>query len=65
MSLPLPAAHKRSVRRCCRMSDEFPLSIERIVSLLSPFTEHNDVVATLVKFLQNKLPPGFPVKLGA
>ena len=47
------------------MSDEFPLSIERIVSLLSPFTEHNDVVATLVKFLQNKLPPGFPVKLGA
>ncbi|EGD73022.1 hypothetical protein PTSG_04731 [Salpingoeca rosetta] len=45
------------------MSPEFPLTIERIVALLSPFEEHSDVIKTLVKFLQNKLPPGFPVKL--
>eukprot|EP01147_Barroeca_monosierra_P003300 gene3300-5989_t len=45
------------------MSSEFPLNIDDIVALLSPFEEHSSIIQTLVKFLQTKLPSGFPVQL--
>ncbi len=47
----------------CFQSSDFPLSVEMLLSVLeviAPFKHFNK----LRKFIQMKLPPGFPVKLG-
>eukprot|EP00055_Hartaetosiga_balthica_P014907 m.84991 g.84991 ORF g.84991 m.84991 type:complete len:289 (-) comp8723_c0_seq8:147-1013(-) len=44
------------------MSEEFPLTIDRVTDVLSLFGDDQHI-RNLVRFLQHKLPPGFPVKL--
>ncbi|XP_072505929.1 ankyrin repeat domain-containing protein 13C isoform X2 [Notamacropus eugenii] len=55
---------KKTFKATIAMSQEFPLGIELLLNVLeviAPFKHFNK----LREFVQMKLPPGFPVKLGA
>ena len=46
------------------MSQAYPISIEHFITLLEALEPLSQQIATLRKFLKNRIPAGFPVKLG-
>jgi hypothetical protein len=46
------------------MSQAYPISIARFTALLEALEPMSDQISTLRKFLTNRIPSGFPVKLG-
>lgn len=46
------------------MSQAYPISIARFILLLEALEPMSDQISTLRKFLTNRIPTGFPVKLG-
>ncbi|KAJ8355370.1 hypothetical protein AAFF_G00060640 [Aldrovandia affinis] len=53
---------KKNFKATVAMSQDFPLGIEllNVLEVIAPFKHFNK----LREFVQMKLPPGFPVKLG-
>jgi hypothetical protein len=46
------------------MAPEFPLPVETLVTVLKLAAPTGKHVAKLSHFVESKLPPGFPVKIG-
>ena len=53
----------RSYSATLWLSDEFPLPLASIVTILDLIAPHQRHVAKLRDFIEQKLPPGFPVKI--
>ena len=57
------SASTRSYSATLWLTDEFPLPLSSIITILDLIAPHQRHVAKLRDFIEQKLPPGFPVKI--
>ena len=46
------------------MADDFPLTVEQLIDVLAALAPASSRIRSLKRFVEQKLPPGYPVKLG-